>query len=266
MLGGGRVGYLTFVSVRREWRLHEDLGGSLLAVHGSAPQIHDLSAASKPVLWLSCLGNEGVARSIYRLALPGLSSPEPIPWDGERIGAIACSPDGTRAVVVEVRDSVRAQPRMRVWDGGSWQHVETDAHPDISSKVAWLDDARIAYETHERRLLLLDMETGAHSVGPPGCCPAPATEAAAWYAVVRGRVSAFRVDNAFSAPPAPVERFRFGTVSSLAVTRDGEVCSWTEPRALHRHRAYMQRRDHRRRRFRERERGAGVVIGPYGTG
>ena len=260
------MGYLTFVSVRREWRLHQDLRGAVVSVRDSAPQVHDLSAASTPVLWLSCLGDDGVGRVIYRLSLPELASPERIPWEGERIGALACSPNGTRAVVVEVGDSVRAQPRLRMWDGSSWQHVDARAQPDISSGLAWLDHARIAYETRERRLLLLDVETGAHALGPPGCCPAAATRAAAWYAVVEGRVAALGIDEAFSGPPAPVEGFRFRTVSSLAFTQDAEVCSWTEARALHRHRAYVQRRGHRRRRFHERERGAGAVIGPYGTG
>ena len=243
--------YLMFASVGGSWRLHEAERGPVIAEVDPAPQVHDLSAAVEPVLWLS------TQEALYRLALPELASAERIPWDGERIGALACSPDGTRAVVVEHDGEA---PRLRIWDGSGWEHVAARARPDISGGVAWVDGSRIAYETSERRLLLLDTATGAESHGPAGCCPAAAVRIGRWYAIAAGRAVSFPTQDA---DPAPLEGFSMHGPTSLSVTADGEVCTWTEARALYRVRAYVQRRGGRRRRLPERERGAAAVIGPY---
>jgi hypothetical protein len=243
--------YLTFASVDDRWRLHEDVKGTVIATVEPAPQVHDLSAAVEPVLWLP------TREAVYRLTLPDLAAAERIPWDGERIGALACSPDGTRAVVVEHDGEM---PRLRMWDGSGWQHVAARARPDISSKLAWIDGSRIAYETSERRLLLLDTATGVDQEGPAGCCPAAAARIGRWYAIAGGRAVSFAAQDA---DPAPLEGFRMRRPTGLTVTADGEVCTWTEARSLYRVRAYVQRRGGRRRRLRERERGAAAVIGPY---
>jgi hypothetical protein len=250
--------YLTFVSVGGRWCLREDLRGAVITYRDAAPRVQDIGAAVTPVLWLSC--DDG---AVYRLTLPALASPERVPWDGERIGALACSPDGTRALVVEHDGGA---PRLRMWDGSAWQHVTVGVPPDVSSKVAWVDDTRIAFESSNRRLVVLDTVTGAEEEGPPGCCPAAAPSAARWYAIADGRPVTFPTRDAFAGSAAPVEDFRIRRPTSLSVTTDGEVCAWTEPRALYRVRAYVQRRGGRRRRFRERERGVAAVIGPYDVG
>ncbi|HEY4281142.1 MAG TPA: hypothetical protein VGM91_23210 [Conexibacter sp.] len=240
-----------FASVGGSWRLHEAERGPVIASVDSVPQVHDLCAAVEPVLWLS------TQEAIYRLTLPDLVSAERIPWDGERIGAIACSPDGMRAVVVEHGGD---EPRLQMWDGRSWERIAVRTRPDISSGVAWVGDSRIVYETSERRLLLLDIATGAEREGPAGCCPAAAARIGRWYAIAGGRAVSF---GAQDADPEPLEGFRMRRPTSLSVTSDGEVCTWTEALELYRVRGYAQRRGGQRRHLPEREHGAAAVIGPY---
>jgi hypothetical protein len=255
--------YLTFIGRGRTMSLYRGIGaeGDPLAEREAAAPVQAMSGAREPVLWVSGRGADGDRTSIERVAVPALTG-ERIEWQGGRVGSLACSPDGSQVVVLELPDDVGDCPRLWRWDGSAWQEVETDPVPDISSKLAWLDGGRLAYESAARRLTVVDLESGRTEEGPPGCCPAAATLAAEWYAVSDGRVVRFAVDGPPRAP-APLEGVDFADVATLAVTHDGQVFTWIEPGMLHRLKGYVQQRGNRRNRFRAIDDAIGAVVGPF---
>jgi hypothetical protein len=64
------------------------------------------------------------------------------------------------------------------------------------------------------------------------------------------------------AAAARPDGFDFGTATTLRVTPDAQVFTWTEPRLLYQSSGYLQRRGDRKTRFRAAERGLGAVVGP----
>jgi hypothetical protein len=258
--------YLTFINQRQTWRLYRGIGsdGALLVERSAMPPLHDLSAAEQPVLWVSSQ-DTSERQIVQRLTLPDLQN-ESISWRGGRIGALASAPDGRQAVALSLPDGIDEQPRLWLWNERSWEEVESQMAPGISSKLAWLDHARVVYESFERRLTLLDLNTGRTMSGPPGCCPTVAISRREWYAVSADRVARFPLTESFGnrrVEQATLEGFTFGEVTTLRITHDGQVCTWTEPRPLHRSKGYVQQRGGRRRRFRAIDAGLGAVVGPY---
>jgi len=258
------MGYVTFVNQQRTWGLYRGIGGDgeLLSELNDALALHDLSAAHQPILWVCSQSSGSENVSIQRVKLPALSS-ESIAWNGGRVGALASAPDGEQAVTLELPSDTDEQPRLWLWDGHSWNAVEGRVAPDISSKLAWLDETRIVYESVDRLLTVLDLDTGQVEIGPPGCCPAAAGDLREWYAISNGRVARFPFEQSFRHPPASLDGFTFGNVTTLRVTRDGEVFTWTEPRFGYRSKGYIQQRGQLRKRFQQGDEGIGAALGPF---
>lgn len=259
------MGYLTFVDLQGKWRLYRGVGdgGEILCDLPDATPLHDLSAAHEPVLWVcSQSSRSNQESSVQRVKLPALSS-EDLAWNGGRVGALAAAPDGRQVVALELPSATGQQPALWWWDGNSWTGVKQQVVSDISSKLAWLDGARIVYESAERRLTILDLVSGDTEIGPSGCCPAAAVDIREWYALSSGRVVRFPFEQSFSNPPAALAGFDFGNVTTLRVTRDGNVFTWTEPRWGYRSKGYIQQRGESRKRFRLIDEGIGAVLGQF---
>lgn len=196
------------------------------------------------------------------MKLPSLSR-EHLAWNGGRVGALASAPDGRRVVALELPSDTSEQPALWLWDGNSWNAVKQQVISDISSKLAWLDGTRIVYESVNRQLTILDLATGHIEIGPSGCCPAAAGDIREWYAISNGRVVRFPFELSFTNPPTALDGFDFGNVTTLRVTRDGNVFTWTEPRWGYRSKGYIQQRGPSRKRFRLIDEGIGAVLGPF---
>ncbi len=264
LIGAGYMEYVTFANQKRTWRLYRGTGrdGEVLAERSDSLSLLDLSAAQQPVLWVCSQPVDNQRSIVQRLILPELRI-EPIAWDGGRIGALASAPNGEQALALELPNQPNEQPGLWLWSGHSWTSVDSQVIPDISSKLAWLDAARIAYESNSRQVTVLHLDTRGVEVGPPGCCPAAAGEIGEWYAINQGKVLRFPFEEPFRHAPATLDSFKFGHVLTLRVTHDGQVCTWTEPRFLYQSKGYLQARGRSRQRFREIDDGIGAVLGPY---
>lgn len=259
------MGYVTFVDLNGRWRLYRGVGdaGELLCDLNAATSLHDLSAAREPVIWVCSQSASTIQEtSIQRVKLPALTS-EHVAWNRGRPGALAAAPDGRQIVALNLPSETSQQPALWLWDGNHWKSIKEQAIPDISSKLAWLDDSRIVYESVERRLTILNLVSGETEIGPSGCCPAAAVDIREWYALSSGRVMRFPFEQSFSNPPTPLAGFDFGNVTTLRVTRDGNVFTWTEPRWGYRSKGYIQEREQARKRFRPLDKGIGAVLGPF---
>jgi hypothetical protein len=256
--------YFTFISDRKGWRLHQGIGAAqeLLVLRSRAPQVFHLSAAREPVLWVSCSNDGSPPRTVKRVELPGLEEEE-VPWERGRIGAIASSPDGDRAAVLSLDEGIREPPWLWAWDGGTWGRIETTQPPDVSSKLAMIDGARVVYESNSRRLTALDISAGTLDVGPVASFPTVALDADSLYSITADGVVCFPLNTSFEGAPSLVEGIRFHRPSSLYATHDGEVFTWTEPRFIHRLKGYIQQRGQPRQRLREIDQGIGAVLGPH---
>jgi hypothetical protein len=115
----------------------------------------------------------------------------------------------------------------------------------------------------DRKLNILDLDSGKTEIGPSGCCPAAAGDIKEWYALSGGRVMRFPFEQSFSHQPTALGDFDFGNVTTLRVTRDGNVFTWREPRFGYRSKAYIQQRGRARQRFRLIDDGIGAVLGPF---
>jgi hypothetical protein len=133
--------------------------------------------------------------------------------------------------------------------------------PHVSSTLAWVGGDRVAFESAERRLAVVDLGSGDCANGPPGSSPTAAWRRREWFALGHGRVLGFASDRPFEQPPRPVEGFDFGAPSRIRFTSDGEVCAWTEPRLVKQVRGYVQVRGEKRRRLKELDDGIAVVVG-----
>ena len=253
------MGYITFIDLKGKWRLYRGTGaeGELIKELDPAMALHDLSAAHGPLLWV-CGQTSG---SIQRVKLDDLSR-EDVNWTGGRVGAIAGAPDGQRCVALELPSDVGRQTTLQLWNGSSWTIVQTNLIPDISSKLAWLDGSKIVYESVERKLTILDLDSGQTEVGPAGCCPAAAAGIREWYAISAGRVLRFPFEKSF-ANQTTVDEFNFGNMTTLRVTGDGNVFTWTEPKWGYRSKGYFQERGKPKKRFGILDEAIGAVLGPF---
>jgi hypothetical protein len=256
--------YITVSGQPQAWQLCRGIGrdGELLMQRENEVQLVDLSGAQEPFIWVcgKSIGDQEIV--IQRIHLIDLSV-ERIPWSGSRVGALACAPDGTRAATIELPAEGDLQPRLWLWNGEAWSAIPSERTPDISSKLAWLDDTQLAFESAERRLAILNLRTSHVEVGPPGCCPAAASDIREWYAIANGCAIGFSGERPFGRTTNIGKHFNFGHVTTLRVTRDGKVFSWTEPHSLYRQRGYIQKRGEQRRDFPQLENGVGAVLGPY---
>jgi|KBSSwiStaDraftv2_1062776.scaffolds.fasta_scaffold24013_4 hypothetical protein len=258
------MGYVTFIDLKGKWRLYRGLGaeGELIKELDPAALLHDISPAQAPLLWVCGQTSVDQAGSTQRVKLHDLSR-EDVSWSGGRVGAIASAPDGQRCVALGLPSDVGQQPALSLWNGSSWKPIAPQVMPDISSKLAWLDGSRIVYESVERKLTILDISLGNTEVGPSGCCPAAAAGIREWYAIANGRVMRFPFEKSFASPAATLDEFNFGNVTTLRVTGDGNVFTWTEPKWGYRSKAYFQERGKRRRRFQVIDDAIGAVLGPF---
>lgn len=238
--------------------------GQMLAERQGVPELLDFSAGRSPILW-TCVREPPSGRmAIYRVHLPELSL-EPMLWDGTRIGALAAAPDDQQVVVLVLPANPREKPEFLIGDGHFWRVVPTQVHPDISSKLTWLERKRIVYEADDRRLICFDMESGLHSTGPCGSCPVASWPAREWFAISAGRVVRFPFDDPFGRRPGRVEGFDLDKAVTLRASSDGQAFTWTVPQSLHRSHGFSQQKGGPRRRFRDLDNGShvGAVLGPY---
>jgi hypothetical protein len=256
--------YVTFVDLKGKWRLYRGIGadGEVIIALDDATPVHDLSAARAPILWVCSQSSSNQETTIEHVKLGDLSR-ERLPWNGGRIGALASAPDGERAVALELPSDIDGEVALWLWDGSSWKVVRQQVRADISSKLAWLNTEKIVFESVERRLTILDLVSGTTETGPSGCCPAAAADIREWYALSGGRVMRFSFEQSFSQQPTALNGFNFGNVTTLRVTRDGNVFTWTEPKFGYRSKAFIQERGRSRKRFRLIDDGIGAVLGPF---
>lgn len=256
--------YVTLIGQAQVWRLYQDIGitGELLIERENELQLIDLSGAQEPIVWLCGKSFSSQEMIIQKLHILDLSL-ERITWPGGRIGALTSTLDGRRAVILELAADPTQSPRLWLWNDGSWSAIAGQVTPDISSKLACLDESRIVFESIDRRLTILNLDTKSVEIGPPACCPASASDIREWYAISRGRVVRFPYEQSFRHTPTMHKGFDFSHVTTLRVTRDGQVFTWTEPRSLYRSKGYIQKLGRRRKRFPQIDNGVGAVLGPY---
>ena len=259
--------YFTFVAAPPAWRVYHGVGGEgpPLVERQSSARLVDFDAARQPIVWMA--GHEDLAERpfVMRLGLFDLRG-DTIPWDHGRLGALACSPDGLRAIALRLPAAANEQVELWRWHGERWDRIDTAIRPDISSRVAWLDDRRIAYESSARTLVVLDPDTGHAETGPPGSLPARGGNRD-WIAMSQGRATRFPIDSPF-AHPEVVRDFEIGDAVRLRLSADGAICTWAEATAPMRSTGYIQQRHESRRRFPVLDDGAalGAVVGPYERG
>ena len=258
------MGYITFIDLKGKWRLYRGIGaeGELIKELDPATLLHDLSPALTPLLWVCGQTSVNQTGSTQRVKLDDLSR-EDVAWSGGRVGAIASAPDGQRCVALGLPSDVGQQPALWMWNGSSWTTIAPQIMPDISSRLAWLDGSKIVYESVERKLTILDISSGKTEVGPSGCCPAAAAGIREWYAIAGGRVLRFPFEKSFATQAATLDEFNFGKVTTLRVTSDGNVFTWTEPKWGYRSKGYFQERGKQRKRFQLIDDAIGAVLGPF---
>ncbi len=258
------LSYFTFYARADTWMLFEGIGiqETLLGQRLNTPELIDFGTTQKPVLWM-CYPHESPDRFVVeQVQLPDLSAKHTITVK-KRLSAIAVSPDGQQVIILQVPSVSNGIPLLSVWNGQTWRQPDISVTPDISSRLAWFGDHLIAFEATNRRLAVLDLEAETVKIGPTGCWPAAAPIIGQWYAISDSQVAAFDAQPEFRGKGVPIAGFRFGRVTSLRVTLDGQVFSWTEPRFWFGSKAFSQQRNRRRIHFRQPKHGLWVVIGPY---
>ena len=237
--------YVTFLHAAGRWSLYRGIGDDdePVATGRLDEQAADVDAATAPVVWLAGRG------SVHRLDVTRRTF-DRVPWEGGRLGAITSSPDGGQAIVLD------AGAHLHRWTGEAWDVLDVAPAPDISSKLAWLEGTTLVYESVERVLRRVDLTTRRVAPGMPGSNPAAARSAGECFAISGGR--AVRG----VAPPTDAG-FDARNPTTLRVSDDGAVLTWTQPRFLYQMKGFVQERGRPRRRFRALDRGIGGVFGPY---
>lgn len=255
--------YLTFYGRWDRWQVLRGASDSdeVLGERANPPLLVDLSAAMDPWLWVCVSTPDRDRWWLERLRLPDLCVEETIPLE-RRTDALACGPDGRRVAVLCTSEDL-AGPTLWLGREGGWRSVAATSPPDLSSRLAWIGPSKIAYENRERRLTVLDVDSGETTIGIPGRSPAAAQATDRWYAVAGSRAVCFELDDHRLARPLPVDGVSFGRVTALRVTHDGEVFTWKEPRFWFGSKSFTQTRHDTRRRLRHGEEGLVGVIGPY---
>ena len=245
------MGYKTFVARSDAWILYPDIGvaGSPIAEQRTPFSAVDFSIGSE---WI-WIWDEG---SVCRLDLLTLAA-QHIPFEG-RVGAVGGAPDGNRAAAIALPGSQSETPRLVWWDGFSWERVE--AEPDISSKVAWLGDDRIAFESADRRLAVADLGNRSVRLGPQGSNPVAAHEADSWFAIVGGKLVRFPATGSFDRPAAGADGFDPQNPVRLWFTPDAQVCTWKQPKILYRTTGHYQVKGKTSQRFPEIDEALGAVV------
>jgi hypothetical protein len=254
--------YLTLIFDRLSRRLYRGAGGRELMARVESRRVpSDFAATSRGVVW--AVGSAGErAGFVDRLSMPELEA-ESVRWDGRRLGAIACSADGRRAVVTDLPSAAGESVELRVWEEGIWSTVACRPAPDISSRLAWLDGARVAFESSERRLAIIDLASGQVDEGPPARCPAAAPGRGEWYALASGFVLRFPFRHPFGRPQDVVPLGGSRERDGLRVSDDGRFFAWQEPALGMRRRGYVADLSGGVRRLRGLDTGLGGVLGPY---
>jgi hypothetical protein len=257
--------YFTLVCAPDSWRVYRGIGSDSppIAERREPTWLVDFDTGRSPVVWVAGHAGRPEDGRVWRGGLFDLDV-EQVPWERGRVGALACSPDARRALVLRVPDAIGEEAQLWCWNGGSWDRVESDPTPDVSTKLAWLEDESVVYESAGRQLVVLDMATGGADVGPTGSRPACARAAREWMAVSGGRVLRFAFDAPF-AHPEVVTDFDVGEVGALRLSDDGRVCTWSEPHAPKRSTGYVQERGAKRGRFSAIDdgRAVGAAVGRY---
>ena len=262
LLRPGGVSYLTFYARTDRWQILEGIGetGKVVADRLQPPVLVDFAPLVSPWMWTCVTKGADSLTLIERIRVRTLHVEETHELD-RPVQAIACAPDGRLAFL---QYGTTEQTQLRIRSEAEWSVVETVMHPDLSSRLAWIDDSRIAFENVERRLSVIDLDSGRTTVGPPGTFPTAAAGADRWFAIADGEVIAFDLDDRDLERPTPVARLAARRPTSLRVTHDGEVFVWTEPRLVFGTRSMVQRPPGRSHRMRELEDGLTAVMGPYG--
>jgi len=256
--------YVTFHAADNAWKLFDGIGvdGLLMGQRSNPPPLIDLGAGSEPALWSCCSTDTPGKSLIERVRLPELVVDRVITMEG-RLVALAASGDGQQIAVLKLPSDSGEFSSLWIWNGQDWRQIHSDVRPDISSRLAWIDSRHIAFESFTRHISVLDLKTGTVETGPAGCCPAAAPDIGRWYAVSDGRVVAFDVDREIGSAIADPAGIRLRQVTSLRVTRDGEVFTLTKPRFWFGSKTVIQQRGRRRISHRKLQDGFLVVLGPY---
>src|SRR4029453_6280926 len=141
-------------------------------------------------------------------SLPDLSVEQTVElaW---RADAIAVAPDGERIVLLQ--SGTGEGPRLWLWSKSDSKSLA--AAPDLSTRLAWIDESKIAYENRERQLCLIDAETGETTFGLPGHWPRAAQRTDQWYAITGTAAVAFSIHDSGHTKPGRIEGISFGRVT-----------------------------------------------------
>ena len=254
--------YATFLAGNAEWVLHEGIGpeGKLLGSIKGPPTLIDFSMTNAAALWVCCTPDDSKGSFLQRIGLPGLAVEESVECK-KRITAISASPDGQRIVAVA---QISGQgPTLVIWDGEDWSALNNEVTPDVSSRVAWIDDQSLVFESIGRCLSVFELGTGKTTSGPKGQSPAAAPLVNRWYAVQEGRVNEFVVAGNIKDSGVSPSGFDFGVATSLRTTLDGEVVTSTEPRFWFGNRTYIQQRNQKRIPVQAEAHVVCAVLGPF---
>lgn len=263
------MAYRTLVSTLSGWQLYDGIGdrSAPVASRLGAPPATHLAQSAAGELWATV--GDG-PHQVVRVETPGLGT-RPLPSPGARLGALTVSPNGARLLVTALPDGPHGKVELLVSEGSTgWIRQQTDVAPHISSRLAWLDAGRVIFESAQRRLTVLDLATRSTAPLWPGRLPTAAPLARRWYAVGEDEVIEIGYDETRPVD-APAERggrrvsdVRFGNVSSLAVTPDGQAFLWASPRFLYQLKGYAQQRGGPRVRVRSVDLGVGIILADDG--
>lgn len=227
--------YLTFFAGPEEWRIHRGVGtaGPVLSRRKPVFPVTCFSASRQPHFWVC--GHEQIKcfdfADLAEHAFPAAEG---------RLTAVAAAPDQVAAVALQAPATPDDSVKLLRGDASGWAPLQPSAAPDIASRLAWIDEHHIAYESAERRLCVQDLKNGEVQKGPHGAAPASAAGISKWYAILAGRVLEFPTEAPFAKEGVAVAGFDFKTPQRLWVSYDGAVFTWIEPFRLYRNRGFIQ--------------------------
>jgi hypothetical protein len=250
--------YLTFFAGPEEWRVHQGIGtaGPVLSRRKPVFPVADFSASYQPHFWVC--GNEQVKCFDFAELVE-----RPVPAPTGRLTAVAAAPEQVAAVALQAPSTHRDSVKILRGDASGWTTLQASAAPDISSRLAWIDQQHIAYESAERLLCVHDMKNGEIQKGPPGAAPASAAGSDKWFAIVAGRIVEFPVNDPFAKEAVPVTGYDFEKPQRLWPSQDGAVFTWIEPFRLYRNRGFIQAHGKKAIEIRDWSEAPVFVAGPY---
>jgi len=218
--------HVTLLARTGRWQLLAGAGdgGTVLGERSNAPRLVDVSFAAVPLLW-ACTKVAAGRWMVEQLEVPSLCVRQTgeVGW---RADAIASSPDGRRVVLL------RGDGQDGLWLGPQpgWTLLPCSTSPDAASRLAWIEERRLAFESAQRRLCTLDLESGDLETGPSGAWPAAAPRSGRWFAISAGHPVALPLSPRGALEPQPLAGFDVAHPTSLRASCDGQVLTWTEPR------------------------------------